>query len=448
MWPGCPSAIGVVLRGQFAICRNVRFFETVNIGANIGHCAQTTAMASSSSWMSSATNATASLISIAAHELLIDPLQELGGAMEDALDLVVGEQEDGEQEDGEQAARPPLGDVSNAAPSPAAAAAKAAGVTGTPHKPRATGAAAARAVGVKPESMTFAELMALIETELNLDATLKPKEVLSIAQELLGLEPAPASAAGGSLKDKAIRVAQMLLPAPLAGVASPATPGIVRRQPTVAAIKEAAAAPASPCCTPPAVTEARGRRRTAFLRQEVGGRDRLHSAEKFLVGRSTVEEETTPEQNRDGDDDAAAASSTRAEPQDEAAEDATGRATAAETVCQPEPEPEPQPPPDLSLMEELLLLGIRSATPSGDGGGAGSPSVNADSDIFWNGNMSTALRGAILAELVLRQNVVIKQQGVVQEPTVLVRSASLTGDMVLDETVHIIEADQSGTWPS
>jgi len=62
---------------------------------------QTTAMASSSSWMSSATNATASLISIAAHELLIDPLQELGGAMEDALDLVVGEQEDGEQEDGE-----------------------------------------------------------------------------------------------------------------------------------------------------------------------------------------------------------------------------------------------------------------------------------------------------------------------------------------------------------
>ena len=74
--------------------------------------------------------------------------------------------------------------------------------------------------------------------------------------------------------------------------------------------------------------------------------------------------------------------------------------------------------------------------------------VNADSDIFWNGNMSTALRGAILAELVLRQNVVIKQQGVVQEPTVLVRSASLTGDMVLDETVHIIEADQSGTWPS
>jgi hypothetical protein len=425
------------MQGQFAVA-TFAFSKTF---------AQRVAMASSSSWMSSATNATASLISIAAHELLIDPLQELGGAMEDALDLVVGEQEDGEQEDGEQAARPPLGDVSNAARSPAAAATKAAEATGTPHKPRVAGAGAARTVGVKPESMTFAELMALIETELNLDATLKPKEVLSIAQELLGLEPVPASAAGGSLKYEAIRVAQMLLPAPLAGVASPATPGIVRRQPTVAAIKEAAAAPASPCCTPPAVTEARGRRRTAFLLQEVGGRDRLHSAEKFLAGRSTVEEETTPEQNRDGDDDAAAASPTRAEPQDEPAEDATGQATAAETVCQPEPEPEPQPLPDLSLMEELLLLGIRSATPSGDGG-AGSPSVNADSDIFWNGNLSTALRGAILAELVLRQNVVIKQQGVVQEPTVLVRSASLTGDMVLDETVHIIEADQSGTWPS
>ena len=387
--------------------------------------------------MASATNATASLISAAAHELLIDPLHELSGAMEDALDMVVGAETQQTTRSAAKAGstaeqRSALQDVSNTATRQTGAA------TTTPRtplcKPSSRGGRAA------PESMTFAELMALIETELNLDPTLKPKEVLSIASELLGLEPFPESVGGKSAKDDAIRVAKMLLPTSSVYVASPATP-VVRPQSTVG---EPADVTGTPCCTPQAVTEARERRRTAFLLQEVGGRDRLNSAEKFLasrscrpVGESTQDQED--QQSLRSDDSETAVESADSTEQDEIA-------IGIGALLQPEPEPEPQEHPELNMMEELLLLGI--STSKNIGGSSSSsayPLISADADVFWNGNMSTALRGAILAELVLRGNIIIKQQGVVPQPTISVQSSLLTGDMVLDQTVHIIQSDQSGT---
>jgi hypothetical protein len=395
---------------------------------------------SSSSWISSATSVTANLFSAAAHELVIDPLQELGGAMEDALDLVVGsaemDQTDEEQQPGGTAAkthtaivqRSALQDVSNAEPG------KVPVPGATPRKP-----CSFEGGSKAPESMTFAELMGLIETELNLDATLKPKEVLSIASELLGIESLPASASDRSLKDEAIRVAQMLMPASSTESVNPATPvGVVQRQHTVAAVIESDL-PGTPCCTPPAVTAAREQRRTAFLLQEVG-RDRLHSAEKFLANKSCSPDRGSTHDQEDQhplrSDELEARTEPPASQQDESS-------TAMAILSQPEPEPELHASPELSLMEELLLLGIGPSKP-----GNNSPdysSFSADSDIFWNGNMSTALRGAILAELVLRGNLTIKKQGVVPEPTINVCSSAITGDMLLDETVHIIQSDHSGT---
>ena len=113
----------------------------------------------SSSWMASATNATAGLISAAAHELLIDPLHELSGAMEDALDMVVGAETQQSTRSAAKAGstaeqRSALQDVSNTATRQTGAA------TTTPRtplcKPSSRGGRAA------PDSMTFAELMALI----------------------------------------------------------------------------------------------------------------------------------------------------------------------------------------------------------------------------------------------------------------------------------------------
>ena len=394
----------------------------------------------SSSWMASATNVTASLISAAAHELLIDPLSELSSAMEDALDMVVGAEPQQSARTAAKASsgveeRSTLRDVSNAVIGQTGAAVAA------PQTPLCK--LPSRGGRTAPERMTFAELMALIETELNLDPKLKPKEVLLIASELLGLEPLPGSAGGTSVKDDAIRVAKMLLPTSSVDVASPVTP-VVRRQSTVVDVNEPADVPSTPSCTPQAVTEARERRRTAFLLQEVSGRDRLNSAEKFLAGRSCRPVAEFTQDEEDQQSPCSDGSNTVEEFTNSAEQ--VEIATGIGVLLQPEPEPELQEHPELNMMEELLLLGISTSKTIRDSSTSSAyPLISADADVFWNGNMSTALRGAILAELVLRGNIIIKQQGVVPQPTISVQSSSLTGDMVLDQTVHIIQSDQSGT---
>lgn len=84
--------------------------------------------------------------------------------------------------------------------------------------------------------------------------------------------------------------------------------------------------------------------------------------------------------------------------------------------------------PKLTLMEEVLLLGIK------DKQGYLS---------FWNDNISYALRGCILIELALRKRITLdKSAGHVALPerTVTVINGAQTGETILDETLRMMSS--------
>ncbi|KAJ7304704.1 Golgi phosphoprotein 3-domain-containing protein, partial [Mycena albidolilacea] len=97
--------------------------------------------------------------------------------------------------------------------------------------------------------------------------------------------------------------------------------------------------------------------------------------------------------------------------------------------------------PRLTLMEEVLLLGIKEKQ--------GYLS-------FWNNNINYALRGCILIELALRRRI-----GVVRDPgrsllpdrPIMVISTRQMGEMLLDETLKMMKQTEDagekmgvGTW--
>lgn len=91
--------------------------------------------------------------------------------------------------------------------------------------------------------------------------------------------------------------------------------------------------------------------------------------------------------------------------------------------------------PKLTLMEEVLLLGLR------DKEGYLS---------FWNDNISYALRGCILIELALRGKIRIiddsaRKRFDVSERLIEVVDASKTGEVLLDETLQLMKYDESLT---
>ncbi|KIK57505.1 hypothetical protein GYMLUDRAFT_46081 [Collybiopsis luxurians FD-317 M1] len=88
--------------------------------------------------------------------------------------------------------------------------------------------------------------------------------------------------------------------------------------------------------------------------------------------------------------------------------------------------------PHLTLMEEVLLLGLKDK--------AGYLS-------FWNDNISYALRGCILIELALRRKIaVVKDPGrrrvQLAERLVEVIDDKMTGETILDETLRMMKAQQ------
>ncbi|KAK0244478.1 Golgi phosphoprotein 3-domain-containing protein [Armillaria nabsnona] len=98
--------------------------------------------------------------------------------------------------------------------------------------------------------------------------------------------------------------------------------------------------------------------------------------------------------------------------------------------------------PKLTLMEEVLLLGIK------DKQGYLS---------FWNDNISYALRGCILLELALRRRIMLvndpnRRHLPLAERLVEVRSDKLTGETILDETLRMMKSQESverlsvGSW--
>ncbi|QLG72071.1 hypothetical protein HG535_0C04250 [Zygotorulaspora mrakii] len=91
--------------------------------------------------------------------------------------------------------------------------------------------------------------------------------------------------------------------------------------------------------------------------------------------------------------------------------------------------------PKLTLMEEVLLLGLK------DKEGYLS---------FWNDNISYALRGCILIELALRGNIRImddpsRKRYDISERLIEVVDVSKTGEVLLDETLQLMRNDEPST---
>lgn len=89
--------------------------------------------------------------------------------------------------------------------------------------------------------------------------------------------------------------------------------------------------------------------------------------------------------------------------------------------------------PLLTLMEEVLLMGLK------DREGYLS---------FWNDNISYALRGCILLELALRNRIALvndpaRRRFELSDRLIEVVDSSTTGEVLLDETLKIIQADES-----
>lgn len=95
--------------------------------------------------------------------------------------------------------------------------------------------------------------------------------------------------------------------------------------------------------------------------------------------------------------------------------------------------------PKLTLMEEVLLLGLK------DRQGYLS---------FWNDNISYALRGCILIELALRKRIAMtrdpnRRRYDLADRLVEVTSDKLTGEVLLDETLKLIKTSEKlsvGSW--
>ncbi|KAH8823703.1 GPP34-domain-containing protein [Flagelloscypha sp. PMI_526] len=92
--------------------------------------------------------------------------------------------------------------------------------------------------------------------------------------------------------------------------------------------------------------------------------------------------------------------------------------------------------PKLTLMEEVLLLGLKDR--------AGYLS-------FWNDNISYALRGCILIELALRRRIAVVKEGPgipqtrdLSERLVGVISSTPTGETILDETLKMMKGVEEG----
>ncbi|KAF5383905.1 hypothetical protein D9757_007360 [Collybiopsis confluens] len=88
--------------------------------------------------------------------------------------------------------------------------------------------------------------------------------------------------------------------------------------------------------------------------------------------------------------------------------------------------------PQLTLMEEVLLLGLKDK--------AGYLS-------FWNDNISYALRGCILIELALRRRIAVvkdpsRRRVQLAERLVEVIDDKMTGETILDETLRMMKAQQ------
>ncbi|KDN45732.1 putative VPS74-protein [Tilletiaria anomala UBC 951] len=86
--------------------------------------------------------------------------------------------------------------------------------------------------------------------------------------------------------------------------------------------------------------------------------------------------------------------------------------------------------PHLTLMEEILLLGLKDR--------AGYLS-------FWNDNISYALRGCILLELVLRKRIAVtkdpsRRRFAVQDRILEVIGSKMTGEVLLDEALKVMKA--------
>jgi Golgi phosphoprotein 3 len=239
----------------------------------------------------------------------------------------------------------------------------------------------------------------LINHELNLDTSLKPRELLLQAKELLGLS-FPENL---SLKDQAHQIAVELMPA----------------HPPTVAIEPA---------TPIAVKQDRLQRRSDFLRLEFLAGPPC-SAEKFVEDSSPALP-GTPEAGSPAGVPAAPAALMLG------ASGEGPRRRAAAVCVEPAPLAEAAEGgtlecelPRLTLAEELLLLGVKA-----DAG---------ETLVLWSSAMSLGLRGCMLAELATRGRLVLAAAPELgcPERRLVVADGRPTGDELLDEALRIVAAD-------
>ncbi|XP_022920591.1 Golgi phosphoprotein 3-like [Onthophagus taurus] len=87
--------------------------------------------------------------------------------------------------------------------------------------------------------------------------------------------------------------------------------------------------------------------------------------------------------------------------------------------------------PKFTLPEEIFLLALKDQ--------AGHPS-------FWNDCLSSGLRGCVLIELAFRDRIQLEEQGLrqkdIRKRKVIVKDDTLTGDVILDETIKHMRSTQ------